>query len=90
MYFWFNSDQFGGHADVNAALSGLLEKTSDSRLGFSMVLDEAGNFKVGFNSRTINSSNPNFEGRKVPLESQQVILDADAIMKSTGREAYAK
>ena len=75
----------GGHADVNRTLSGLLENSSNNRLGFSMVLDDAGNLNVGWNSRTINLANPNFPGHTVPESMRQQVLDA--IMQSTGRIA---
>jgi hypothetical protein len=78
--------QFGGHQDVNAALSGVLGKTSTNRLGFSAVLDAEGNFAVRFNSG-INSANPNVLNRTVPESMRQQILDA--ITKSTGRKAYS-
>jgi hypothetical protein len=79
--------QLGGHADVDAALTGVLGKTSTNRLGFSMVLDAEGNFAVRFNSGTINSVNPNVLNRTVPESMRQQILDA--IMKATGRKAYS-
>ena len=75
----------GGHADVNRTLSGLLENSSNNRLGFSMVLDDAGNLNIGWNSRTINLANPNFPGHTVPESMRQQVLDA--IMQSTGRIA---
>lgn len=76
--------QFGGHQDVNDALTKLLGKSSDNRLGFSMKLDDAGNFSLGWNSRTINEPNPNFPGRNVPVEMRQQVLDA--IMQHTGKK----
>ena len=79
-------DQFGGHRDVNQALSGLLGNSSSNRLGFSMTLDNAGNFGVGWNSRTINATNPAFPGYTVPEAMRQQVLDA--IMQSTGRTAH--
>lgn len=79
-------DQFGGHADVNAALGQVLGNTSKNRLGFSMALDEAGSFAVRFNSRTINEVNPHVLNRTVPESMRQQILDA--ITKSTGKKAY--
>jgi hypothetical protein len=78
-------EQFGGHADVNRSLSGLLGNSSNNRLGFSMTLDDAGNFGVGWNSRTINLGNPSFPGYTVPEAMRQQVLDA--IMQSTGRVA---
>ena len=80
-------EQFGGHADVNAALSQILGNTSTNRLGFSMTLDEAGNFAVRFNSGQINTVNPNVLSRTVPEGMRQQIIDA--IMKATGRRAYS-
>jgi hypothetical protein len=79
-------DQFGGHRPVNEALSGLLGNTSNNRLGFSMTLDEAGNFRMGWNSGVVNGPNPNFPGRTVPEHMRQQVLDA--ITQSTGRKAY--
>jgi len=76
-------EQFGGHADVNRALSGLLGNSSNNRLGFSMVLDDVGNFSVGWNSRTINAVNPGFPGHSVPEVMRQQVREA--IMQSTGR-----
>ena len=78
-------EQFGGHSDVNRALSGLLGSSSNKRLGFSMTLDDAGNIGVGWNSRTINLPNPSFPGHTVPEGMRQQVLDA--IMQSTGRSA---
>lgn len=78
--------QFGGHQDVNAALSGVLGKSSNNRLGFSMVLDAEGNLAVRFNSG-INSANPNVLARTVPEAMRQQILDA--ITSATGRKAYS-
>lgn len=80
-------EQYGGHGDVDGALSGLLGNSSSNRLGFSMTLDDAGDFVVGWNSRTINSANPNFPGRTVPENMRQQILDA--IKELTGRGAYS-
>jgi hypothetical protein len=79
--------QFGGHADVNNALNELLGSTSNNRLGFSMIMDNSGSFQVKWNSGTINSPNPNFNGRTVPESSRQEILDA--IKSATGRNAYS-
>jgi len=78
-------EQFGGHGDVNNALSDLLGNSTTNRLGFSAKLDDVGNFSVRFNSRTINSPNPNFPGRTVPQHLRQQILDA--IESTTGRTA---
>jgi RHS repeat-associated protein len=78
--------QYGGHAVVNAALTEALGKSSLNRLGFSMVIDDVGNFKLGWNSGMINAPNPNFVGRTVPETMRQAILDA--IMNVTGRKAY--
>jgi hypothetical protein len=78
--------QFGGHQDVNAVLSEVLGNTSNNRLGFSMRLDEAGDFAVRFNSG-VNSANPNVLNRTVPETMRQQILDA--IANSTGRRAYS-
>lgn len=71
---------------MNEALTGVIGTSSKNRLGFSMTLDEAGNFRVGWNSTTINTPNPNFPGRTVPEDMRQQILDA--IMNDTGRKAY--
>ena len=79
--------QYGGHSAVNNALSEILGNTSNNRLGFSMIMDESGSFQVFWNSRTINTPNPNFVGRTVPESSRQQILDA--IMEATGRNAYS-
>jgi hypothetical protein len=79
--------QFGGHADVNASLSQILGNTSSNRLGFSMTLDDAGNFAVRYNSGMINPANPNVLSRTVPEGMRQQILDA--ISKATGRKAYS-
>jgi hypothetical protein len=51
-----------------------------------MVIDDVGNFKLGWNSGMINAPNPNFVGRTVPEKMRQAILDA--IMNVTGRKAY--
>jgi len=79
--------QYGGHGDVNRVLSELLGSTTNNRLGFSMVLDDAGDFAVRFNSRSVNSLNPNFPGRTVPENLRQQILDA--IKAATGRGAHS-
>jgi len=79
-------EQFGGHQQVNTALSGVLGNTSTNRLGFSLVLDAEGNFAVRFNS-ALNSANPNVLARTVPESMRQQILDA--ISKSTGKKAYS-
>jgi microcystin-dependent protein len=79
--------QYGGHGNVNSALNELLGSTSNNRLGFSMTMDNSGSFQVKWNSRTINSPNPNFNGRTVPEGSRQEILDA--IKSATGRNAYS-
>lgn len=77
----------GGHRDVNRVLSELLGNTSNNRLGFSMTLDDAGDFAVRFNSGQVNIPNPNFVGRTVPESMRQQILDA--IKAATGRGAYS-
>jgi hypothetical protein len=79
--------QFGGHVDVNAALSELLGSSTNRRLGFSMQLDDAGGFAVRWNSGQINIPNPTFPGRTVPENLRQQILDA--IQSTTGRGAYS-
>ncbi len=79
-------DQYGGHGPVDQVLHELLGSTSNNRLGFSMTLDEAGNLKMGWNSRTINAQNPNLSDRTVPENMRQRVLDA--ISQSTGRKAY--
>lgn len=76
-----------GHAQVNQVLSELLGSSTNSRLGFSMILDDAGDFAVRFNSRSVNSLNPSFPGRTVPESMRQQILDA--IRQSTGRGAHS-
>lgn len=78
--------QYQGHVQVNQALSELLGYTSDNRLGYSMLLDDEGNFQMGWNSNTVNTPNPNFPGRTVPESMRQQVLDA--IMQTTGRKAY--
>jgi hypothetical protein len=79
--------QYGGHDNVNNALNELLGSTSNNRLGFSMIIDDSGSFRVLWNSRTINSPNPNFDGRTVPEGNRQQIIDA--IEEATGRNAYS-
>jgi hypothetical protein len=79
--------QFGGHKAVNDSLSEVLGKTSNNRLGFVMIKDEAGDFAVKWNSGMINNPNPNFPGRTVPESYRKEILDA--ISEVTGRKAYS-
>ncbi|MCP4351428.1 MAG: RHS repeat-associated core domain-containing protein, partial [Desulfobacterales bacterium] len=78
----------GGHEDVNLALTELLGSHSNNRLGLVIVFDDAGDFEVRWNSGMINAPNPNFEGRTVPEEYRQQVLNA--IMEATGRKAYTK
>jgi len=78
-------DQLGGHADVNRVLSQLLGNSSTNRLGFSMTLDNFGNFRMGWNSTQVNVPNPSFPGRTVPETLRQQIIDA--IVGQTGRSA---
>ena len=71
---------------MDDALSKILNNDSTNRLGFSIVLDEDGDFAVRFNSG-INYRNPNIFERTVPEDQRQSILDA--IMNDTGKNAYS-
>ena len=70
---------------MNDALTQLLGSNSTNRLGFSMKLNDAGDFDMGWNSLQVNDPNPNFTGRTVPEAMRPQILDV--IKATTGRTA---
>jgi hypothetical protein len=76
--------QFGGHATVNNALSDLVGYTSTNRIGFSMVMDDAGNFSLGWNSG-VNARNPSIGVRTAPASVRDQVVNS--IKQATGRDA---
>jgi hypothetical protein len=77
--------RYGGHYEVNEALSRTLDVNPDTNVGFVAVMKDDGSFGFRWTSRSVNGYNPSFEGVQVPEHMRGPIMDA--FTRATGRAA---